>query len=96
MIKFSVDKNPVDILEELAAKHKVIRKQARMNQSELASRAGVSLGSLKRFETTGQISLQSLLKLAHVLNCLSDFESIFNPIQNQSHIEKLFSPEIYK
>jgi hypothetical protein len=34
------------------------------------------LGSLKRFEQTGQISFESLLKIALVLDCLKDFENI--------------------
>ena len=37
---------------------------------------GVSLGSIKRFETTGQISLESLLKIAFILDCLDDFQNI--------------------
>ncbi|HFU74811.1 MAG TPA: XRE family transcriptional regulator, partial [Arcobacter sp.] len=44
--------------------------------TECATRSGVSLGSLKRFERTGQISLESLLKLAFVLECLGDFSSV--------------------
>jgi len=57
----------------------------------LAKRSGVSLGSIKRFELTGQISLESLLKLAHVLNRLNDFELIFKSLDNLEKIEKLFS-----
>jgi hypothetical protein len=34
------------------------------------------MGSLKRFEGSGQISLESLLKLAFVLECLGDFDGI--------------------
>ena len=45
-------------------------------QTECATRSGVSLGSLKRFERTGQISLESLLKLAFVLECLGDFDGV--------------------
>lgn len=39
----------------------------------------MSLGSIKRFERTGQISLESLLKLALVLNSLDSFNSVFAP-----------------
>ncbi len=53
---------------ELASKHKLIRKQLTLTQGELAERSGVSLGSIKRFESSGQISLESLLKLAQILN----------------------------
>ncbi|HIP13465.1 MAG TPA: XRE family transcriptional regulator, partial [Arcobacter sp.] len=52
------------------------RKALGYTQLELSSRSGVSLGSLKRFESSGQISLESLLKLALVLECLRDFSSL--------------------
>jgi len=91
MGKFSVDKNPSDIMEELASKHKILRKAAGLSQSEIAERSGVSYGSIKRFETTGQISLISLLKLAAILNRLNDFDKLFEPMENLKEIEKLFS-----
>jgi len=90
-MKFGLNKKPVDVLQEIAQRHKVLRKQWGYSQSELARRSGVSLGSLKRFETTGQISLESLLLLADVLNRLNDFDAIFRPIENLEAIEKLFS-----
>ena len=91
MPKYGTDKKPFDFLEEIASRHKALRKQAGFSQAELAKRSGVSLGSLKRFETTGQISLDSLLKLVHVLNRLNDFDLILKPIENLKAIEKLFS-----
>ena len=91
MAKFGIEKKPFDILEELAEKHRVLRKQAGLSQSELAKCSGVSLGSLKRFELTGQISLESLLKLAHILNRIGDFELILNTDDNLKNIDKLFS-----
>jgi transcriptional regulator with XRE-family HTH domain len=47
-----------------------------LSQEGLAKRSGVSLGSLKRFERTGLIAFDSLLKLAMVLDCLGDFDKI--------------------
>ena len=91
MTKFGVEKKPFDVLKELAEKHKLLRKQAGLSQSELAKRSGVSLGSIKRFELTGQVSLESLLKSVHILNRLSDFELILNSDDNLKNIEKLFS-----
>ena len=41
-----------------------IRKQRSISQMKLASMSVVSYGSIKRFETTGQISLISLTKIA--------------------------------
>ena len=91
MSKFGVEKKPFDILIDLAEKHKVLRKQIGLTQSELAKRSGVSLGSIKRFELSGQISLESLLKSVHILNRIGDFELILNPDYNLKNIDKLFS-----
>ncbi len=90
MNKYSVDKLPRDVRIEIAHKHKKLRKQKGLSQIDLAERSGVSLGSLKRFETKGQVSLESLLKLVFVLGRLSDFESVLKPDKNLKHIEKLF------
>jgi transcriptional regulator with XRE-family HTH domain len=91
MVNFAINKKPYDFLQEIALRHKALRKQAGFSQSELAKRSGVSLGSLKRFELTGQISLESLLQLADVLNRLNDFDTILQPLDNLDAIEKLFS-----
>jgi transcriptional regulator with XRE-family HTH domain len=90
-MKFSTTKNPSDYLEEIALRHRQLRKDAGWSQSEMAERSGVSLGSLKRFERTGQISLESLLKLMHLLDRLDDVGTLLKPKENQRQIEKLFS-----
>lgn len=89
MNPFSIDKNPTDILKELAQRTRTLRKELKMSQSELAQRANVSLGSYKRFETSGHISLDSLLKIAFILGKLDDFETVFQS-NNKKGIEKLF------
>jgi DNA-binding XRE family transcriptional regulator len=89
MNQYSIDKNPTDIRKELAQRTRTLRKEIKMSQSELAQRANVSLGSYKRFEASGQISLDSLLKIAFILGKMSDFELIFQPNKNKD-IEKLF------
>lgn len=48
-----------------------------MSQAALSSRSDVSLGSLKRFEQTGEISLSSLIKIAFALGCEDDFDCLF-------------------
>ncbi|MDE5423689.1 helix-turn-helix domain-containing protein [Ancylomarina sp. DW003] len=88
---YSLSSTPTDISKALAERHKALRKHLKISQTEMAERSGVSLGSLKRFEGTGQISLESLLKLAHLMNRLGDFESIFQTKEDQSNIEKLFT-----
>ena len=89
MNPFSIDKNPTDIQKELAQRTRTLRKEHKMSQSELAQRANVSLGSYKRFETSGHISLDSLLKIAFILGKLNDFETVFQSNKNKD-LEKLF------
>jgi len=76
-------KTPKDVMQELSQKFKERRLTIGYTQQALANRSGVSLGSLKRFEGSGQISLKSLLQLALVLECLDDFEAIANPVETK-------------
>jgi len=73
---------PSSFMIQLKDKFKQRRLFRDFTQEGLASRSGVSLGSLKRFESSGQISLESLLKLALVLECLDDFAFIANEKQD--------------
>lgn len=69
-------KSPTDVQLEVRDRFKVRRLAMRLTQAGLAKRSGVTLGSLKRFETTGLIAFDSLLKLALVLDCLTDFDKL--------------------
>ncbi len=91
MKKYNIDKVPSDISEELSTRFRKIRKAKKISQSELANKSGVSLGSIKRFEQTGQISLESLLKLSHIFDRLDNFDAVFKIEEDISVIEKLFS-----
>lgn len=91
MNKYSITKLPSDILADIAENHKKLRKSLKLSQAELAKRSGVSLGTIKRFESSGQIALESLLKLAYLLNALQDFETVFKRDNNLEEIKKLFS-----
>jgi len=86
-----LDPTPSEVSKDLALRHKLLRKKLRLTQKEMAERSGVSLGSLKRFENTGKISLETLLKLAHLSGRLKDFHSIFQIDDEQNKVEKLFS-----
>jgi transcriptional regulator with XRE-family HTH domain len=96
MNKYSVSHLPAEMLLKLAENHRELRKRAKLSQREIAERAGISLGSLKRFETTGQISLVSFLKLLHFHNRLDQLASILESKPNQTEIENLFSDKIRK
>lgn len=91
MNEYTINKIPSDVLNDIAQKHRYLRKQLKLSQVDLSQRSGVSLGSIKRFESTGKIALEALLKLVFVLGRLEDFESVLTPKNSLIHIEKLFS-----
>ena len=91
MKNYSLTKVPSQVQLELASRFREIRRDKKVSQSQLANKSGVSLGSIKRFEQTGQISLESLLKLAHLFDRLSDFDAIFKIDADLKSIAKLFS-----
>lgn len=53
------------------------RKEAGLSQQALAKKSAVSYGSIRRFESSGEISLTSLLKIAQAVGCLEDFNELF-------------------
>ena len=91
MKNYSLTKVPSQVQLELASRFREIRRNKKISQSQLANKSGVSLGSIKRFEQTGQISLESLLKLAHLFDRLSDFVTVFKIDADLKEIAKLFS-----
>ena len=88
---YSLEPTPLEVSKGLAERHRAIRKQLKMSQEEMAERSGVSLGSLKRFENTGKISLYSLLKLMHLLERLNEFEKLLLVKENFDDVKKLFT-----
>ena len=63
--------------QKLAQRVRNIRKRRSISQERLASMSGVSYGSIKRFETSGQISLISLTKIAMALDIADDIRNLF-------------------
>ena len=90
MGKYSVNKTPLDVLISIAQNVAILRKEQGWTQLNLAERSDVSYGSIKRFERTGQISFESLLKIAESLGKLSEFESILLLPNDSQKIKQLF------
>ena len=65
---------------KIAQRVRDIRKRRSISQKRLSEMSGVSYGSVTRFETTGQISLVSLTKLAMALDIAGDLRNIFTQI----------------
>ena len=66
------------VTEALIIRFKKRRKESGLTQKDLSLRSGVSYASIRRFETTGDISLSSLISIAHAIKCLDDFNNLFN------------------
>lgn len=70
-------KTPKELSRIIAANVRKRRKERKLSMQDLAEKSGVSYGAVKRFESSGEISLLSLLKIATVLDCADGFEALF-------------------
>lgn len=70
-------KTPNDIAKELVERIKQHRKKLKISQAQIAIKSGVSLGSIKRFESKYEISLNSFIKILIALNLEQDLENLF-------------------
>ena len=75
---------------EIADRIVRLRKRKKISQKELAVRSGVSLGSLKRCEQTGEISLKSLTMLAIALGVEGELDALFSEVPFES-IEEIIN-----
>lgn len=66
--------------KKLARRVRNIRKRRSISQEKLAQMSGVSYGSIKRFEASGQISLISLTKIAMALEIADELRTIFTQV----------------
>ena len=72
----------------LADRARTLRLLKSWTRDTLAERAGISPSSLKRFENTGKASLELVLKVAHALGRLEEFDQLLQAPLVQS-IEEL-------
>lgn len=84
-----------EINMDLAARMKHLRRRRKISQKELSVRSGVSFGSVRRFEQTGEISLQSLTKLALALGIESELDKLFSNVPFQS-IEEVIHAQTHE
>jgi HTH-type transcriptional regulator / antitoxin HipB len=78
------DSLPEECAQRLAEHVKTLRLQAGFKRATLALRAGVTEASLKRFERTGQASLELVLRTSFALGRLADFDHVLEPLVAKS------------
>ena len=72
---------PKDACLELAKRLTSLRLQKTWTREMLAQTASINIHSLKRFERTGQISLERLIAICQALNVHQEMERLFKPRQ---------------
>ena len=80
---------PEEIIMGVAERLTRIRKRRKITQQELSVKSNVSYGSIKRFETSGQISLISLTKLCVALECTDEIKRLFTDVEYKNIEEVL-------
>lgn len=75
---------PQEMAMYIAERAQEKRLSLNLSQKSLSEHSGVSLSVLKKFERTGKISLESLLKIALALGSLEDFKKLFTPLPPES------------
>ncbi len=71
------DFSPSDLSRGIASRVRMRRLELNLTQAALASRSGVSMGTLKRFESSGEISLKHIIMLAMALKSTDGFNLLF-------------------
>lgn len=69
---------PYDAKSELAKAAKNSRLKRGWKRDTLSEKTGIPVSTLKRYETTGEISLDQFLRLTFVLGDLDKLKSVFD------------------
>ena len=76
-----MEKQPTEIAAEIAKRLMSKRLEKTWTREELARRADINIYTLKRFERTGQISLERLIAICKALGSFDELERVFKPRQ---------------
>ncbi len=71
-------RTPVEVMRGVAERAKKLRLDKNITQAELAARAGIAVGTLKRFERIGEIQFNHLLRIMLVLGRLDEFDALLS------------------
>lgn len=83
-----------ETLRAIGERAKQLRLLRKLRQAELATRAGVGVATIHRFEKTGTASLENVLRIATALNADAAFNKLFEAPAYASLEEAISRPEI--
>lgn len=78
---------------QIAKRFRSIRKSKKVSQQRLSVISGVSYASIRRFEKSGNISLESLVKLALALQLYDDLDNLFKREYKYKSIEEIINDQ---
>jgi transcriptional regulator with XRE-family HTH domain len=68
-----------ETLSAIGERARRLRLLRKLRQSELATRAGIGVATVHRFEKTGTASIENVLRIATALNAEAMFDKLFEP-----------------
>lgn len=87
-------RTPQEVMLDCAARVRAMRIEQNLSQIALAERVGVAVGTIKRFEKTGEIQFHHLLSIALVLGRLEEFDRLFAVSQKPQSLFNLEEPKV--
>ena len=76
--KLKTMESPAEASKAVAIREKARRRAMGVTQKQLSEQSGVSLGALRRFEQTGQIAFESLVRISRALSCDQEVGALFS------------------
>ena len=71
--------SPAEIARNIGENAKALRLSKNLSRKTLAEKSGVSESTIKRFETTGVVTLEALILMATALDELTGVTRLFKP-----------------
>jgi transcriptional regulator with XRE-family HTH domain len=83
-----IEQTPRALVQRTGERAKARRLALGLTREILAERAGVSVDTLRRFETTGQIAFERLVRISVALNSSPNLDDLF-PVDAVERLEDL-------
>ncbi|MFV2058981.1 MAG: helix-turn-helix domain-containing protein [Thiohalomonadales bacterium] len=83
--------SPQEVLHDLSGRFRRYRlDHLNWSRRHLANRSGVAESTIKRFEKTGQITIENLVRLAFVMNAIEPLFALFDlpPVKSIAELER--------
>lgn len=85
-----------ETLRGVGERARALRLMRKLRQEQLATRAGVGIATVRRFEKTGGASIENVLRIATVLDAERAFEKLFEAPAYASLDEAIARPAAHR